>query len=105
MMTVFKIKKHQLTLWLVCLLMGGLFFTSCEKEEQTEGEDSVQLEVFGPSPALRGSDIRFIGNGMDKVKAVVLADGTEMTDLTVVNCGAINIMILQEAPSGHLVLK
>ncbi len=105
MMTVFKIKKHRLALWLVCLLMGGLFFTSCEKEEQTEGEDTVQLEVFGPSPALRGSDIRFIGNGMDKVKAVVLADGTEITDITVVNSGEIKITIPQEAPSGHLVLK
>src|SRR5690606_36131890 len=105
MMTVFKIKKYRLARWLVCLLIGGLFFTSCEKEEQATGEDTVQLEVFGPSPALRGSDIRFIGNGMDKVKAVVLADGTEITEITVVNSGEIKITIPQEAPPGHLVLK
>ncbi|WP_139215931.1 hypothetical protein [Parapedobacter composti] len=96
-------QKQQVAYWLICFMVGGVFFASCKKEEQVP--DTVQLEVFGPSPVLRGGEIKFIGNRLDRVKAVVLADGTEITEINVVNSGEIRITIPHDAAPGHIILK
>ena len=51
---------------------------SCKKDDDTD-ESAIQLLSFGPSPVLRGGDLRFIGKNMDKVTAVVLSNNVEIT--------------------------
>ncbi len=79
-------------------------FSACEKDEK-EDPNVVQLEVFGPSPVLRGGEIKFIGKNLDKVTAVVLADGLEITDIEVKSPQEIAVHIPQDAEPGHITLK
>jgi len=56
---------------LLCLLTAGLIFQSCKKEDE-----GFRLDAFGPSDVERGSEIFFIGAGMDQVKSIELPDGS-----------------------------
>src|SRR5690606_18979017 len=78
---------------LALLTLFTLLFIACEKDEVNV--DTVQLEVFGPSPVLRGGEIRFIGNNLDKVTAVVLTGGLEITEIQRLGKEEIRIQIPQ----------
>lgn len=88
---------------LALLITFTLMFIACEKDEVNV--DTVQLEVFGPSPVLRGGEIRFIGNNLDKVTAVVLTGGLEITEIQRLGKEEIRIQIPQNAQPGLISLK
>lgn len=97
--------------WSVCfticlMLMNCLLFTACNKDEE---DNSVILKSFGPSPALRGGELRFIGANLGKIEAVVLpglnGKTIEVTDITVVDDREVKITIPQEAGPGLITLK
>jgi len=93
---------------MICLLLlSGIGFTSCDKDEV---DDTIVLNSFGPSPALRGGELRFIGNNLKNVTSIVLPGLTagstiEVTEITVVNEREIRIMIPQTAGVGTVTLK
>ena len=58
--------------------------SSCSNDDDN-GSGAVVLEAFGPSPALRGSELTFIGKNLDKVTSVILPEGIEVTDIEVVS--------------------
>ena len=93
---------------MICLLLlSGIGFTSCDKDEV---DDTILLNSFGPSPALRGGDLRFIGNNLDKVTSIVLPGLTsgstiEVSDIAVVDEREIKITIPQNAGVGLVTLK
>jgi len=93
---------------MICLLLlSGIGFTSCDKDEV---DDTILLNSFGPSPALRGGDLRFIGNNLDKVTSIVLpgltTGGTvEVSDIIIVDEREIKITIPQNAGVGLVTLK
>ncbi|MEN6588772.1 MAG: glycan-binding surface protein [Proteiniphilum sp.] len=94
-------------LQLLAMLLCGLFMLpSCEKEEMN---NNPLLQSFGPSPALRGGELRFIGQNLGEVTTVIfpgLAGGTvEVTDIIMVNEREIKVVIPQEAGVGIVVLK
>jgi len=66
-----KIKNY--LIGLVCVLMGCLC-TACSNDDldTNQYKGGVSLNVFGPSPVMRGGELRFIGSGMDQVTAVVI---------------------------------
>ncbi len=71
------LKKYFLPLSLLAFLTTSLLLVeSCKKDDP---ETLVELNSFGPSPALRGGDIRFIGKNLDQVTAIVLASNVEVT--------------------------
>ena len=78
--------------------------------DKSETDDTVILNSFGPSPALRGGELRFIGNNLKEVKAVVFTGLTpgstvEVTDITIVNEHEIKVAIPQDAGPGTVTLK
>lgn len=83
------------------MLVGSIFFTACEQEEVL----NPTLKVFGPSPALRGGQLEFIGTNLDQVTSVILPDNIEVTDITVVTTGKIVVTIPQETKPGYVTLK
>ncbi len=91
---------------LLMLLMGSiLLLPSCDKEEMN---NDPLLQSFGPSPALRGGELRFIGQNLGEVTAVIfpgVTGGTvQVTDIITVNEREIKVMIPQEAGVGILTL-
>ncbi|MCA5005158.1 glycan-binding surface protein [Sphingobacterium bovistauri] len=97
------IKNGLSTKLFVFILIAVSLFSACEKDEVSV--DTVQLEVFGPSPVLRGGEIKFIGKNLDKITSVQLAQGLEITDIQRVSSEEIRIQIPQDAVPGPITLK
>ena len=92
--------------WMVVLLaLFALTFTSCSDDDDDSGSSQVVLEAYGPSPALRGSELTFIGQNMDKVTCVVLPGSIEITDIEVLSSEKIKIIIPQDAAEGYVKLE
>lgn len=96
-----KTKIYNKLLLSTILLLGilSLSMVSCEKDEVST---DVQLSVFGPCPALRGGKLQFIGNNISKASKIVLPGNIEVTNITVINSGEIEITIPQTAQPGFL---
>lgn len=88
----------------LCLIITALACMSSCSNDDDNGSGAVVLEAFGPSPALRGSELTFIGKNLDKVTSVILPEGIEVTDIEVVNKEKIKITIPQDAKEGYVKL-
>jgi hypothetical protein len=88
---------------MTCLLLSSLTLTSCDTSDEASGE--VILKAFGPSPALRGGELEFIGLNLDKVTSILLPENIEVTEITVISPAKIKMVIPQEAKPGKVVLK
>lgn len=92
---------------MLTFIINGSLFMGCDKSDT---DNTIILDSFGPSPALRGGDLRFIGNNLNEVKAVVFTGLTpgstvEVTDITIVNIHEIKVAIPQDAGPGIVTLK
>ncbi|HMQ45962.1 MAG TPA: glycan-binding surface protein [Saprospiraceae bacterium] len=99
--------RNKLTFIYLCLTLVGasMLFHSCKKEDDNAGGNSVELLAFGPSPALRGGELRIIGNHLDRVTAVVLPDGVNVSTFTAQTATLITLTIPEETEEGHIILK
>lgn len=86
------------TLLLVVVALGCL--SSCSKDD----DNSVRLDAFGPSPALRGGELRFLGSNLDRVTEVVLPNDISIKDITKVSAGEIVIKLPQNVVPGYVKL-
>ena len=66
------------TLLFAVLLLTGVSLTSCNSDDSAGG--TPMLNVFGPSPALRGGDLRFLGVNMKGVTGIKLQGADEIKD-------------------------
>lgn len=106
-----KNRYNILTSLLVLIIFAGsTVFTACEKDD--EGLDTnqmaskeVTLKSFGPSPAMRGGELRFIGTNLDKVTSIDIPGATGLTDITSVSQYEIRITIPQTAEPGIVKLN
>ncbi len=89
---------------LVCLLTTAISFTACQTDDASSGS-TVQLYAFGPTPVLRGDDIIFLGESLDKVTEIILPDNISITDITVEGSEKISITVPQEATVGYVTLN
>ncbi|NDV77398.1 IPT/TIG domain-containing protein [Dysgonomonas sp. 511] len=85
---------------LMMLAILAISFTACSDDDDSSG--SVVLEAYGPSPALRGGQLTFVGKNMDKVTKVILPDNIEITDIEVVSSERIKVTIPQNAAEGYV---
>lgn len=88
------------TFILVLITMIGSF-SSCKSDD----DNPTYLEAFGPSPALRGGELRFLGRNLNNVSEIVLPGNMTITDIQRVSNNEIKIIIPQNATSGYVVLK
>lgn len=102
---MFKI-FHKLNAWVIVLIMitTGLILTSCNKEE-TDPSNQIVLHSYGPSPALRGGELKFIGLNLDKVTSIVLPDNINITDFKTKSANLIVIQVPESTIEGKVVLK
>ncbi len=89
---------------LVCLLATTISFTACSEDDASAGGSSVQLHAFGPTPVLRGNDISFLGENLNKITEIILPDNISITDITVESSSKITITVPQEATVGYVTL-
>lgn len=99
-----KIYKYFYVAFMLSILMGGVFFSSCE-DDNKDDLSAITLSVYGPSPALRGGELKFIGTNLDKVTSIVLSGNVEVSTFVSKNANEIIITIPQEAKPGKVTLK
>jgi hypothetical protein len=90
----------------VMLAVLAVCFTACSEDDDNDGYKSgdVRFEAYGPSPALRGSQLTFVGRNLDKVTKIVLPDNIEITNIEVVSSEKIKVTIPQNALEGYVKL-
>lgn len=99
-----KINKFLTASLLTCMLMGGFLFNAC-KSTEPDTTSSITLNAFGPSAALRGGELKFIGTNLDKVTAVDLIGTAEITTFVSKSSTELVIAIPQDTKPGLIVLK
>lgn len=100
MSQIFKIKPLLLLVFLASLFV----IEACKKDDDTDA-NLIQLLSFGPSPVLRGGELRFIGTNLDKVTAIVLANNVEVNTFTTKTPELLVITVPEATVDGKVVLK
>ena len=93
-----KITLKSISILAAVLLVS---LSGCQKETNT----NPVLSAFGPCPVLRGANIKFIGENLDKVTGVTFPDGIEVTDLTRTGSTGFTVVVPQEAVVGKVKLN
>ena len=92
-------------MFLGLMVISVTTFSSCDNDDDDEGSSLVELRSFGPSPALRGGELRIIGRNLDRVTAVVLADNVNVGTFTSQTAELITLTIPEETVDGKITLK
>lgn len=87
-------------LFFAALLAIALLQSACNKDE--ESGPGIALYSFGPSPALRGGELRFIGVGLDQVSAVILPENVRVTDFKSRSSELLVIVVPRETVAGKV---
>lgn len=100
---IMKIHKFKAFL-LLALGLVAVLYTSCNKDDD-EDIRLIELFSFGPSPVLRGGELRFIGRNLDQVTAVLLSDNVEVTSFKTKTSELLTIDVPEATVTGKVVLK
>ena len=93
--------------WMLCfILLSSLTFTACETNDvdTNQYKGGISLNVFGPSPVLRGGELRFLGCGMDQVASVLIPGCDAITDIQLISAEEIRVIVPQTALPGYVTL-
>jgi hypothetical protein len=95
--------KHLLTLALIAGL--ATMFNACDDDDKKSSE--VVLKSFGPSGVKLGEKIKFIGQNLDQVTAIVFAPNVEVSASSFVSQSSslIELMVPNAAETGKVILK
>jgi uncharacterized protein involved in tellurium resistance len=92
-----------LALTLICMLTAGFLLSSCDDDEGGAGD--IRVNSFGPSPVMRGGQLKFIGTNLDKVTAILLSGNVEVTSFVTKTSNLIVIEIPEETVDGLVTIK
>jgi hypothetical protein len=86
----------------------GLSLTACSKDDlgTDQYKGGVSLNVYGPTPVMRGGTLRFLGSNLDQVREVIIPQGISITSIEVVKSGVpseIRVAIPKDGPVPGLV--
>ena len=93
--------------WMACLvLLSSLTFTACDTNDldTNQYKGGISLNVFGPSPVLRGGELRFLGCGMDQVASVLIPGCDAIMDIQLISAEEIRVIVPQTALTGYVTL-
>ena len=82
-----KIKSLMSFVLLSCLIAVGLTACSDDDLSTNQYQQGVHLNVFGPSPVMRGGSVHFYGSNLDQVKQVIIPGMDPVTNYEVVKAG------------------
>ena len=94
---------------LLVMALLGLSLTACSSEDDLDTNQykgGVALNVYGPSPVMRGGQLRFLGSNLDQVNEVIIPDGISVTNIQVVQAGVpseIRVTVPKDGPVPGLV--
>ena len=101
-------KIYKFSAWcMACLvLLSSLTFTACDTNDldTNQYKGGISLNVFGPSPVLRGGELRFLGCGMDQVASVLIPGCDAITDIQLISAEEIRVIVPQTALPGYVTL-
>ena len=90
------------TLCAMLTLLMSVTFVACDDDD--DSNSGFRLESFGPSPAMRGGELIFIGRQLNTVQSVEFANGIKVADLNFESDEKFRITIPKEAEPGYLTL-
>ena len=96
-------KKIKNIFSLLVVALAGLLLTACSKDDlgTNQYQGGVSLNVYGPSPVMRGGQLRFLGSNLDQIREVIIPDGISITNIEVVKSGVpseIRVTIPKDGP-------
>jgi hypothetical protein len=103
MITTFN--KTLLTLG--CLVMSVVVLVSCEKNDDGQTSDKIELLSFGPTGAKHGDTLRFIGHNLDKVTSIKFTGTGAVVDkasFKLQQSDLILLLVPQAAEKGYVTL-
>lgn len=81
---------------------------SCEKgpDGYEVDKDSVVLEAYGPNPVLRGSDLKFVGQNLDRITSVILPVDIQIpsSEFKDAGAGSFSVTVPMECEPGEVTL-
>ncbi len=98
------LKKTNKTIALsfMCILVSGLLFHSCKKDDNS---DKVELLSWGPSPSLRGGELKFIGHNLNKVTSIILPENIDISSFNTFTSELITLTVPEETVDGYVLLR
>ena len=102
-------KKIYSVFTLLMMALMGLSLTACSNDDNLDTNQykgGVSLNVYGPSPVMRGGQLRFLGSNLDQVSEVIIPDGISVTNIQVVQAGVpseIRVTVPKDGPVPGLV--
>lgn len=94
----------KVTMYSFISLLMSVSFVACE-EDDDEDKKGFALESFGPSPAMRGGELFFVGRELNMIQSVEFSNGVVVSDLKFENDGKFSITIPMDAEPGKMYLN
>ena len=88
---------------LAVIALAGLSLTGCSNDDldTNQYQGGVSLNVYGPSPVMRGGQLRFLGSNLDQIREVILPEKISITNIDVVQSGVpseIRVTVPKDGP-------
>lgn len=88
---------------LLVIALMGLSLTACSEDDLDTNQfgGGVRLNAFGPSPVMRGGQLRFIGSNLDQIREVHIPGVSPITSIEVVKAGVpseIRVTVPKDGP-------
>src|SRR6478736_8384088 len=104
-MNIIMIKKLKMKTLLMMSIISALMFVSNSCSKNDDANSQIVLNSFGPGAVMRGQQLKFIGNNLDKVTSVVLPDNVEVTTFVTKTSALLVINVPDATVDGIVTLK
>lgn len=96
-------KKIYSIFLLLVIALAGLSLAGCSEDNLDTNQfgDGVRLNAFGPSPVMRGGQLRFIGSNLDQIREVHIPGVSPITNIEVIKAGVpseIRVTVPKDGP-------
>lgn len=103
-----KNKIFSAILTMSLMLTGAVSFTACGEDDldTNQYKEGVSLNVYGPSPVMRGGTLRFLGSNLDQINSVEIPGVSPITNIEIIKAGIpseIRVIVPHDGPVEGLV--